>query len=144
MRREADMEKSEELHRKLITVSNTINEEFDILEAIEDDIEDVFNCDMDCSTCTEDERAICMQTFKKANLYWIRKIAQDEKMLHDIVEKMDEYRDLLSKATDFIKKNYPVNDDETEELDDIIENIKTIDYDKRKKDFKKEFKDIYS
>jgi len=144
MRKEVDEKKSEKLHEKLIKLATTIGEEFDILEAIEDNIKDAFHCDMECITCTEDERAICMQTFKKANLFWIRKIAQDERMLHDIVEKMDEYRELLKRATDFIKKNYPVNDNENDLLDSILDDSKSIDYDKRRKDFKKDFKSLYS
>jgi len=144
MRKEVDFKKSEKLHNKMITLSANISEEFDILETVEDNIKDIFNCDLDCSTCTEDDRAICMQTFKKGNFYWIRKIAQDEKMLQSIVEKMDEYREILAEATKFIRETVDIKIDESDESDEELKDDKSKKLEKRKKELKRSFKDIYS
>lgn len=140
MRKQLDEERSEKLHDKMISISASISEEFDILETVEDDIKDMFSCDMDCVTCTEEERGICMQTFKKANLYWIRKIAQDERMLESVVQKMDEYRELLTQATQFIRDYIDIKDDEPEKK---LNSPKKIDYKKRAKEFQRGLGDLY-
>lgn len=144
MRKEIDFKKSEKLHEKMITLSSSIEEEFDILEAVEDHIKDIFSCDLDCSTCTENERGVCMQTFKKANFYWIRKIVHDESMLQGIVEKMDEYRDLLKTAAETIRENMNIKIDDSDDSDEKLVDVKPIDFEKRRKEIEKGLKGLYT
>jgi len=87
--------KKENIFQKLLELRDDIREEFDLLELVEDSIKDVFECDLDCSTCSVEEQGICMQNFKKANIFWLRKIAQDEWMLKDIAEKVGNMGEIL-------------------------------------------------
>ena len=96
--------KKETILDKIIELRDTALEEFDILEMVEDSIMDIFECNLDCSTCTREEQGKCLQNFKKANLFWIRKVAQDEEILRNIVKKMDEMRGILQKQMKSVLK----------------------------------------
>lgn len=98
-----DEVKEMDLIKRITKLSEDIREEFDMMEAIEDEIKDLFSCDLNCKTCSVEEQGQCLQNFKKANLYWLRKIVQDEKYLKDIVEKMDEMRETLFELADALK-----------------------------------------
>jgi len=95
--RNEDWDKAINLTNKIKEMRDTIVEEFDMLEFIEDNIKDIFQCDLNCATCSNLERAKCMQHFKKANLLWLRKISQDEWYLRKIVEQMNHMADQLDK-----------------------------------------------
>lgn len=47
-----------------------------------------------------------MQNFKKCNLFWLRKISQDEWMIKDIVEKMDIMREAMVEMMEKTKEYY--------------------------------------
>lgn len=79
-----------ELQKKILKLTKDIREEFDLIEFVENELEDIFGCDGECMTCTEEERGVCMQTFKKANILWLRKLRQDEEVIHSICEKAEE------------------------------------------------------
>ena len=96
----------EKLNDKILELRDNILEEFDLLELVEDSIKDVFACNLNCVTCSSIERGKCMQGFKKANLFWLRKIAQDEWMIKDIVQKMDEMRQALVEMMEMQKEYY--------------------------------------
>ena len=83
------------LNEKILELRDSVLEEFDMLELVEDSIKDVFDCNLNCVTCSNEERGKCLQSFKKANIYWLRKIAQDEWMIKDIVIKIDSMREVL-------------------------------------------------
>jgi len=95
IKKEESDKKQQDLNEKILELRDSVLEEFDMIELIEDSIKDVFDCDLNCATCSREEQGKCMQGFKKANLYWLRKIAQDEHMLKDIVEKLDGMRETL-------------------------------------------------
>jgi hypothetical protein len=84
------------LNDLILSTRDCIEEEFDMLEIIEDEIESIFSCNMDCKTCTAEEQGECFARWRKTNLYWLRKIAQDEYILKDIVMKMDELREFIT------------------------------------------------
>lgn len=111
------------LNEKILELKDNILEEFDMLELVEDSIKDVFDCDLNCVTCSNDERGKCMQGFKKGNIFWLRKIAQDETMIKDIVVKLDEMREALD---EMMKKhreyydNFPQNDKKFDERKEQI------------------------
>lgn len=90
---------------KLLKLSRDVAEEFDMMELIEDEIKDLFRCDLNCVTCTREEQGKCLQSFKKANLYWLRKIVQDEVFLKDIVGQMEEMKDTIVELADIFKVN---------------------------------------
>jgi len=118
-------EKTEEeqlkLMKKITELRDNILEEYDMMELIEDSIKDIFNCNLDCSTCTREEQGKCMQNFKKANLYWLRKIAQDEKILIDIVEKMVEMKDALFELVKKTKRIlFEANDEKIKKHKEIV------------------------
>jgi len=96
----------EKLNDKILELRDNILEEFDLLELVEDSIKDVFACNLNCVTCSSIERGKCMQGFKKANLFWLRKIAQDEWMIKDVVEKMDIMRQALVDMMEAQKEYY--------------------------------------
>ncbi len=104
------LEKSEAEHEKLnneiLKLRDSVLEEFDMIELIEDSIKDVFDCDLNCATCSREEQGKCMQGFKKANLYWLRKIAQDEEMLKEVVDKIDGMREGLVKMMTKLREYY--------------------------------------
>jgi len=114
----------EKLSIKIIELRDNVLEEFDMLELVEDSIKDIFDCDLNCVTCSNDERGKCMQNFKKANLYWIRKIAQDEWMIKDIVEKMDEMRHSLAEMMEAQKEYNNTNKLTSDKLKERKEQIK--------------------
>jgi len=96
----------ERLNEKILQLRDNVLEEFDMLELVEDSIKDIFSCNLNCVTCTREEQGKCMQNFKKANIYWVRKIAQDEWMIKDIVQKMDEMRQALVEMMEMQKEYY--------------------------------------
>jgi len=98
----------ESLLEKIIEIAETIEEEFGMIELIEGKIQEVLGCDLDCKTCTEDEKSECMINFKKLNLYWLRKIVQDEaylkKMATDMIEMKNNIVELAKVLKISIKK----------------------------------------
>ena len=96
----------EKLNKQILQLRDSALEEFDMLELVEDSIKDVFDCDLNCVTCSRIEQGKCMQSFKKGNIYWLRKIAQDEWMIKDIVEKLDVMREALVEMMEVQKKYY--------------------------------------
>jgi hypothetical protein len=113
--------KRKKLMEKIIELKDSILEEFDMMELIEDSIKDVFECNLECSTCSTEEQGHCMQNFKKANLYWIRKIVQDERMIKDIVVQLDEMVIGVSDLYNQIKEQLKQQKD-LKEIDEFEEN----------------------
>lgn len=118
MKKEENKEKKINIFEKIITLRESIEEEFDLIELVEDSIKDVFACDLDCATCSREEQGACMQNFKKANLFWLRKIAQDEWAMKRIVEQINEMSDALKKLMGELVKN--VKSKNFENKDDLI------------------------
>lgn len=102
-RRKLKEEEHISLTDKLLKLSKDVAEEFDMMELIEDEIKDLFRCDLNCVTCTREEQGKCLQSFKKANLYWLRKIVQDEEFLKGIVGQMEEMKDTIIELADALK-----------------------------------------
>jgi len=92
------------LTEKISELADNIAEEYDLMEFVEDSIKDVFACSLDCAKCRKADMGKCMQGFKKANLYWLRKIVQDEKLLVKVLEEMGDLFNLLSEYAKEIEK----------------------------------------
>jgi len=50
----------------------------DLEESINDNISSLFECDLECPTCTEVDRAMCMLNFRKANIFLMSKVMSYE------------------------------------------------------------------
>lgn len=110
---------------KLNSYSNSIAEEYDIMMLIEESIRDVFSCDLDCSTCTPKEQGQCMQAWKKANLYLLRKMALDETKLMEFTNNILEMINLVQQTNDFLNNQKKGLEDETKDkYKKRFENIK--------------------
>jgi hypothetical protein len=108
MRKELSPKKKEAIERikaKIYSYSEQIHEEYDIMELIEDNIKEIFACDLDCSTCTAKEQGQCMQAFKKANLYFLRKLYLDETTLLEFTNNIRDMIDLVLEIKEELKKS---------------------------------------
>jgi len=103
------------LTKKILSYSENIEEEYDIMELIEDNISEVFDCDSNCSTCSERERGECMQNWKKANLYFLRKLHLDETKLLEFTRNIQEMIDLVVESRDSLKEEKEQRERETKE-----------------------------
>ena len=124
-KKEDSIEEHRRLNEKILELRDSALEEFDMLELVEDSIKDVFDCNLNCVTCSREEQGECMQSFKKGNLYWLRKIAQDEWMIKDIVEKMDVMREALVEMMAKTKEYYANESLTPEKLEQHKDKIKT-------------------
>lgn len=125
----------EKLFNKIMELKENVLEEFDMLELIEDSIKDVFGCNLNCATCSREEQGQCMQNFKKANLYWVRKVAQDEEMIKNVVIKMEGMMEALIEMMEKQKETYSSKCLNSEKLNDRKKEIKNRLKDKHGYDF---------
>lgn len=77
-----------------------VREEFDMLEVIQDSIKEVFDCDLDCKTCSSEEQGQCMQAFKVGNLLLLRKLQQDEYIILDFIQNVEDIMNLTTEWKD--------------------------------------------
>lgn len=78
------------LQNKIMELCEDVREEFDILELIQDSVKEIFDCDLDCSTCSTKEQGKCMQNFKVGNLLLLRKLQQDEYIILDFIQNVED------------------------------------------------------
>ena len=100
---------------KLYTLSEKVEDEYDIMELVEDNIRDIFECDLDCSTCSREEQGKCMQNFKKANLYLLRKLYLDEVLLKEFTQDILEMIDLVAETRNVLELEKKTIENETKE-----------------------------
>jgi len=113
-KRTKDMEESvKKLKAKIYSYSEDIQDEFDIMELIEDNIREVFECDLECTTCTREEQGECMQSWKKANLYFLRKLYLDETKLVEFTENIKEMINLVVETKKILEDDKKNQEDET-------------------------------
>ncbi|MEE9439570.1 MAG: hypothetical protein V3V14_11260 [Saprospiraceae bacterium] len=105
IKHENEKKEQESLIEAIVRLTDDVLEEFDMMELIEDEIKTIFQCDLECKTCSKEEQGICLQNFKKGNLYWLRKIAQDEKMLKEVVEDMLTVKENLVELAEALSLN---------------------------------------
>jgi len=101
---------------KLYALSEKVEDEYDIMELIEDNIRDIFACNLDCSTCSSKEQGECMQTFKKANLYLLRKLYLDEVLLKEFTQDILEMIDLVAETRNVLETEKTATDKESKEM----------------------------
>ena len=76
-------------------------ENLDVFDAVNDKIGDYFECDMDCSTCNCEDRAKCMQGFKLANIFLLKKNRMLLEMYEEYIEGIS---DVLHGAASIIEE----------------------------------------
>jgi hypothetical protein len=122
---EESKKKKVKLINVIIELRDNILEEYDMMELVEDSIKYAFQCDLDCATCSTQEQGICLQNFKKGNLFWLRKIAQDEAFIKDIVVKLDDMVTLITDLYKQIKEELKTKDDgNLKDIEDFETDIK--------------------
>ena len=125
------------IKEKIYSYSETIREEYDIMELVEDNIKDIFNCDLNCSTCSREEQGQCMQSFKKANLYFLRKLYLDETKLMEFSQNILEMIELVEETRNILER------DKTKRLKDSKDKYKNRFEEARKKHQKDEIPSFY-
>lgn len=101
---------------KLYTLSDKVEDEYDIMELIEDNIRDIFACNLDCATCSSKEQGECMQTFKKANLYLLRKLYLDEVLLKEFTQDILDMIELVAETRDVLETEKTTTEKESREM----------------------------
>ena len=101
---------------KLYSLSEKVEDEYDIMELVEDNIRDIFKCNLDCSTCSSKEQGECMQTFKKANLYLLRKLYLDEVLLKEFTQDILDMIDLVAETRNVLETERTATDKESREM----------------------------
>ena len=101
---------------KLYALSSKVEDEYDIMELIEDNIKDIFSCNLDCSTCSTKEQGNCMQPFKKANLYLLRKLYLDEVLLKEFTQDILDMIDLVAETRDVLETEKTATEKESREM----------------------------
>ena len=108
-------------------VKKTYEENLDVFEAVNDHLKDIFECNLDCNTCSEEEWKECLQRFKEGNVFWIIKIREMEYMIKNMIDPIlyfvDSMQDLFNKlgikwATD--KDGRFEEEDEYEEDEELV------------------------
>lgn len=59
---------------KVTDMKEKFDQEFDFFDAINDEINSLFECDMDCITCDIENVKSCVRNFRIANVYMLKKI----------------------------------------------------------------------
>ena len=100
---------------KLYTLSQSVDEEFDIMELVEDSIRDIFKCNLDCATCTPREQGECMQSFRKTNLYLLRKLYLDEVLLKEFTQDILDMIELVAETRNVLETEKTATENENKE-----------------------------
>jgi hypothetical protein len=118
MRKELTVEgkaRVKKIMEKLYTLSQSIEEEFDIMELVEDSIRDIFKCNLDCATCSSAEQGECMQSFRKTNLYLLRKLYLDEVLLKEFTQDILDMINLVAETRNVLETEKTATENETKE-----------------------------
>ena len=74
-------EKKEEISKgiviymdKVTDMKEKFDEEFDFMDAINDDLTSLFECDGNCTTCEIENVKACVRNFRIANVYILKKL----------------------------------------------------------------------
>ena len=92
-----------ELTNKLTNIEDNFEKIFDLEEAIEDNLKDLFECDSDCSTCSLEDLKLCHQHFRKANLFWIGRFRYYDEVLFESIKYLVEFIQNMHRALEDIE-----------------------------------------
>jgi len=75
-----------DLQIKLTDLEDNYDKVYDYEETINDNIKGLIECDQDCRTCTEIDRATCLLNFRKANIFFLGKLRSYETFFSDAIQ----------------------------------------------------------
>ena len=54
---------------EITSLKKTYEENLDIFDAVNDEMKDLFECDLNCTTCDQNDLGNCLQNFRLANVF---------------------------------------------------------------------------
>lgn len=105
-------EKIIELQLKLTNIEDHWDHIYDLEETINDNIKTLLECNADCTSCTENDRASCLLNFRKANVFYLAKLKTYEEFFYDSVNFLINFLQGLYKS---LKMEDDTMDDDEEE-----------------------------
>ena len=79
------------LQIKLTDIENNWEKIYDLEESINDNIKNLFECNAECTSCNEHDRAVCLLNFRKANVFFLQKIKSYEEFFFDAVQYLGNF-----------------------------------------------------
>ena len=86
-------EKKSEISKKIVIYMNKVtdmkekfDQEFDFMDALTDDLNSLFECDLECETCDIENIKSCVKNFRIANVYVLKKIKLYENSMSMFME----------------------------------------------------------
>jgi len=111
--------KTHELKIKLTDIENNWEKIYDLEESINDNIKNLFECNAECTTCNEKDRAACMLNFRKANVFYLQKIRSYEEFFYDAVQYLGNFIQIIQQV--FIEgkdiEDLDLEEDDKKDLD---------------------------
>jgi len=105
-------ERRSEILDEVLELKEGHEEEVDFMEGLNDEIENILSCDLDCTTCTCEERAQCMQDWKVMNMMLLKKLRLYEQEFSAFLEHMHLLLARMFKmVVEFTKKDKPEKQD---------------------------------
>jgi hypothetical protein len=86
-------EKKKEISKEIVTYMDKVtnmkekfDQEFDFFDAINDEINSLFECNMKCITCELEDVKTCLYNFRIANVYMLKKLKLYENSMSMFME----------------------------------------------------------
>ena len=80
-----------DLQLKFTDIENNWEKIYDLEETINDNLKSLFECNAECTSCNEKDRAICLLNFRKANVFYLGKIKSYEEFFYDAVQYIGKF-----------------------------------------------------
>jgi len=121
--------KKEELSNKIVekmdeltNLRDTFEQEFFFFDVLNNEIEDCFECDLECVSCSNEDRAMCMQNFRITNLYILKKVKMYEEGMYKFMFGIENwcklFLNLLKK--EIKSKDFDLPEEEIEDYEKIV------------------------
>jgi len=80
-----------DLQLKFTDIENNWEKIYDLEESINDNIKTLFECNAECTSCNEKDRAACLLNFRKANIFYLGKLKSYEEFFFDAVQYIGKF-----------------------------------------------------
>lgn len=111
-----------DLQLKLTDIENNWEKIYDLEESINDNLKALFECDSECTSCTQKDQANCLLNFRKANVFYLGKIKSYEEFFFDAVKYIGKFirglHQFLVDGTD--PKDIDLDNEEDEDSEDVV------------------------
>ncbi len=98
MKKEKDEKEEKKIIKKFLELKNDLSSR-SMEDFIDNNLQGIFNCDLVCSTCTEEEKNRCLQDFKKVTLFLVMERRKQAKLVQGIVDDLGKVMSELSTKT---------------------------------------------